>query len=712
MMGNVAEAQVQAKRILILYEVGTAYPGVNQIEEGLRAAFDTSHDKLEIYREYLETVLFPDPTDQQRFREFYIRKYQDRRPDVIITVGPSPLKFMVETHKKTFSGVPIVFCLPTWVPGALTLDSDFAGAVNDLSPAATLETAVHLRPETKHIAVVGGTSYIDAQIEATVKEQLKPFESRFDISYLTNLAMPDLQARLRHLPDKTIVLLTSLSRDARGTTFIAGTEATSMIVAASKAPVFVLYETFLNHGEVGGKVFSHRKQGRFAGELALRILHGGKPQDIPRMNAGTFLEFDWLALKRWGIKEKNLPPGSIVLNRQPTVWELYRWYIICGIAVMALEALLIFGLLWQRARRKHAETRLAITYERLRLALDAGRFVGWDLDLKAGTNRWFGNLEGIFGIVAHNYLAPTDEFRRRVHPDDLAKVLNAIDYAKRNKEPYIAEFRFFQHNGNVRWVIARGQFYYAKDGEAERMLGVAVDITERKLAEEALASVGGRLIQAQEQERARIARELHDDINQRLAMLQIDLVRIRQHPPVSDTELQVRINELCGRLSEASIEVQGISHRLHSSKLEYLGLAAACKSFCVELGERQGIKIDFAAEDVPRALPEDVSLAVFRVLQEALQNATKYSGSQRFEVQLRANGKDVQLTVRDHGKGFDIEAALNGNGLGLISMRERVSLVRGTIAIRSERNSGTEIDLHVPFVVANQPMSERTSGVA
>jgi PAS domain S-box-containing protein len=132
----------------------------------------------------------------------------------------------------------------------------------------------------------------------------------------------------------------------------------------------------------------------------------------------------------------------------------------------------------------------------------------------------------MFGIHGYNYLAATDEFRRRVHPDDLAKVLNAIDYAKRNKEPYIAEFRVFHENGNICWVIAGGQFYYAKDNQAERLLGVAVDITERKLAEEALASVSGRLIQAQEQERARIARELHDDINQRLSILQIDLVRI------------------------------------------------------------------------------------------------------------------------------------------------------------------------------------------
>lgn len=157
--------------------------------------------------------------------------------------------------------------------------------------------------------------------------------------------------------------------------------------------------------------------------------------------------------------------------------------------------------------------------------------------------------------------------------------------------------------------------------------------------------------------------------------------------------------------------MQGISHRLHSSKLEYLGLVAACRGFCAELGEGQGIRVEFETDGVRRTLSQEVSLAVFRVLQESLQNAVKYSGSARFEVQLHGNDEEVQLTVRDHGKGFDVDTAIHGNGLGLISMRERVSLVKGTIAIRST-SSGTEIDLRGPIVLANNPMGEVTSGAA
>src|SRR5262249_45241552 len=154
----------------------------------------------------------------------------------------------------------------------------------------------------------------------------------------------------------------------------AGTEGTAMVATAANAPVFVLYESFLNHGEVGGRVFSHRQQGTLTGELALRVLNGEKPQHIPRIDAGTVAMFDWRALKRWGMKEKDLPSGSIVLNRVPTLWESYKWYIVGGLCLLLAQTSLIIGLLWQRGRRRRrAETELAVTYDRLRLAVEAGK---------------------------------------------------------------------------------------------------------------------------------------------------------------------------------------------------------------------------------------------------------------------------------------------------------------------------------------------------
>ena len=157
---------------------------------------------------------------------------------------------------------------------------------------------------------------------------------------------------------------------------MAGTEYKSneigpLVAAAANAPVFSLYDVFLNHGEVGGYLSNLNEQGKVAGGMALRILRGEKPQDIPRVKGVNTYMFDWRAVKRWGLKESEIPPGSIILNRQPTVWESYKGYIIGGISLILLEALLISGLLWQRARRRKVETDLVVTNDRLRLALEA-----------------------------------------------------------------------------------------------------------------------------------------------------------------------------------------------------------------------------------------------------------------------------------------------------------------------------------------------------
>jgi signal transduction histidine kinase len=254
-----------------------------------------------------------------------------------------------------------------------------------------------------------------------------------------------------------------------------------------------------------------------------------------------------------------------------------------------------------------------------------------------------------------------------------------------------------------------------KDGQIRTMLGstelidfggepcgltVFTDITERKQAEAALAGVSRKLIEAQEQERTRIARELHDDINQRIAMLAVDLDRLQQSMSGSDPETGSQVKGLQKRLMDIGIEVQTISHRLHSSKLEFLGLAVACRGFCREVAERHKVTVSFSADDIPSGLPRDISLCLFRVLQESLTNAIKYSGVQRFDVHLRRLSDDIEISVRDRGTGFDVDAAMNGKGLGLISMRERASLVNGTVSIASTPTGGTQVTIRVPLKLA------------
>ncbi len=201
-----------------------------------------------------------------------------------------------------------------------------------------------------------------------------------------------------------------------------------------------------------------------------------------------------------------------------------------------------------------------------------------------------------------------------------------------------------------------------------------IDITEHKLAEAALANLSRKLIEAQEQERTRIGRELHDDIGQRLALLAVDLQQLHQNSLILP-DVRSRMGEVQQQISEIAADIQSLSHELHSAKLQYLGIAAAMRGFCREFSEQQRVEIDFTTHDLPSPLSPDTSLCFFRVLQEALHNSAKHSGVRHFEVQLWGTADELHLTVRDSGVGFDREAAKTSRGLGLISMEERLKIV-------------------------------------
>src|ERR1700756_2665880 len=253
------------------------------------------------------------------------------------------------------------------------------------------------------------------------------------------------------------------------------------------------------------------------------------------------------------------------------------------------------------------------------------------------------------------------------------------------------ELQLKRKDGTPVWVLFNAAVH--SDHDRPILQATMIDISEWKRAEETLSDMTRKLIEAQEQERARIGRELHDDINQRLAMLSLELEQLEENP----AEIQPRVKELRREMAEVSNDVQAMSHDLHSSKLEYLGVVAGIKSWCKEFGERQRVEINFS-NDVQSALPFEIGLSLFRVLQEALHNVMKHSGVKRIEVQLREDSGEIHLIIHDSGKGFDVEAALQGKGLGLTSMRERVRLVNGTISIDSKPMGGTTIHMRVPLV--------------
>ncbi len=260
-----------------------------------------------------------------------------------------------------------------------------------------------------------------------------------------------------------------------------------------------------------------------------------------------------------------------------------------------------------------------------------------------------------------------------------------------------AEEDRWDREGGTMWVRWEVRPWRSGNGLPDGILIFAEDITRRKQMEQALSGMSRKLIEAQEQERTRIARDLHDDINQRLALLAIEIDRSKQNLPLSAEDTNRLLSAIWEDVVAVSSELQSISHQLHSSQLEFLGVVVAMKSFCQEFIARQKVQIDFTHDDIPVAVSRDVSLCLFRVLQEALHNAFKHSNTRHFKVKLGCLTNQLHLTVSDRGRGFDLETPSNKAGLGLISMRERVRLVNGTIVIESKPMGGTTIDVRVPL---------------
>jgi len=252
------------------------------------------------------------------------------------------------------------------------------------------------------------------------------------------------------------------------------------------------------------------------------------------------------------------------------------------------------------------------------------------------------------------------------------------------------EDRWDRESGTI-WVRWEIRPWWNSNGSQGGVLLFAEDITRIKQSEETLSKVNQKLIQAHEEERTRIARELHDDICQRIALLAGRLDDFQHGHPESLTQLRCELGQASEEVQDLGSDIQALSHRLHSSKLQYLGLTAAAAGFCKEFSAQQGVEIDFQSEGIPEELSHEISICLFRVLQEAVQNAAKHSGSRHLQVSLRNGSKEIELTVHDSGIGFELERAFQKQGLGLTSMRERMKLVCGELSIESELQRGTTV---------------------
>ena len=361
-----------APRVLVLYSDERLLPANIVIDESIRATFAVgTKGTVEFHSEFFDAARFSGEEHEQRQLDYLREKYRERHPDLLIAVSGGAVRFLAKNRASLFSDVPIVYCSVAGDPrGEELQDERIASVPVFKGEAPTLEMALRLHPDTRQVAVVAGSGRRDQQFVDSLREEIPAFENRVAFSWLTNLSLEELHGALSRLPEHTVVLYLTMFQDATGATFTR--QALDQFAPASRAPIYACYDTFLGHGIVGGEMVTFEQIGRKAAQLGMRILAGENPQSAARAESHRAVPmFDSHQLRQWKISEAQLPPGSIVRNRELTVWEQHRVVILAAAGLCILEALLIAFLLLQRRRRRRAEASLRDSEQRMALAVEA-----------------------------------------------------------------------------------------------------------------------------------------------------------------------------------------------------------------------------------------------------------------------------------------------------------------------------------------------------
>ncbi len=568
-LATLAAVAADAKRVLVVHSFVNAAPPFTTHS----TAFETTltaemGERIDLDEVSLDVARYATLDMEEALVEF-IRKRQDKwRPDLVVPIGSPAGVFVAQHRDRLFPTAPVLYAgmdrrrLPSQ---ALERNAAFVGESFDIPEM--VEEMLRLAPATTNIAVVIGASQLEQYWASAIQREWMPFTNRVSFTWLNELSYDQMLARVSVLPPRSFIFLVLLMRDATGVTHNAD-EAQRQIHTVANAPVNSIFRHQLGLGIVGGRLYQAELEGVEAARIAIRILRGEPATNFqPRIIGPLEPAYDERELKRWNISESRLPPGSMILFREPALWQRYYGRILLVISALLVQAVIIFLLLVNRARRRRAEQ----------------------------TAREF----------------------------------------------------------------------------------------------------GGRLLHAQEAERARLARELHDDITQRLALLAIDAARVERAAAgngIGDTMRGVR--EGLVRLSE---DVHTLSYRLHSSLLDDLGLAEALKVECEQFARQESIPCDVRLQNLPEAVPHDTALGLFRVTQEALRNIARHAQARAVDVTLRSLDDGLQLAVRDDGIGFDAAHKPNRTSLGLSSMSERVRLLDGELDIESAPGHGTTIVAWVPL---------------
>lgn len=497
----ISPASIQAQspdrtyRVLVLYWDNKDFVGNVRFDESFKAVIQQSRypGNLEYYPEYMETTRFQGKS-QDFFRDYLRQKYEGRTIDVVVATADLQLNFLLRYRAELFPNSPLVF-VATNSPAADTLAAGpgMTGVIHQSTHRETLALALKLHPNTKQVFVVSGSPERDKRYETAARRELSEFTNQVEITYLADLPLNELISRTASLPSNSIAMYVwqqSVNEQGR---LLESIEVLARIAATASVPIYGMSSANLGQGLVGGYLQGSDSNGAKLAEITLRILSGTRPQDISVEGAPTVPKFDWRQLKRWGINESSLPPGSTVSFRQPTLWDQYKWYIIGIIAAFLMETSLIAWLLFMRARRLQAElesVRLASVAEAERRHLDdvVSNVPGivWEsrLDAITGTGKptfISEYVQKILGYSVEEFLSTPGLGVNLVHEEDRERVIREGDDIGKNGGSI--QFRWIAKDGRVVWAEAHLAPILDDTGARIGVRGVTLDVTERKIAE-------------------------------------------------------------------------------------------------------------------------------------------------------------------------------------------------------------------------------------
>ena len=696
----------ETKRVLILFSEDKAHPAHELTDQGIRSAFrsNTLFD-IQLYNEYLDVTRFSSPANALALADYLRRKYSGVKIDTIITVYPAAVEFLLGAAIDVFSDTPIVANQVSRAYAAKLRDSPaprpITGTVSGDNATGVLDSAFRMRPGTKRVAIVAGTSPNNLYSEQVFRKSLEPYLEKIELIDLAKLPMEETLDRVGSLPPDTIVIYAAITSDGKGRSFVPR-EALLTISRATNAPVFGLYDSFMGYGIVGGRLVSWEQLGREAAEMALRIMAGEPPASIPFGGEQAYVDiYDWRELKRWDIPESAVPPGSEIRFRVPSPWEEHKGAIIGGLAFILFQSFFIFGLVINLRRRRRAEQSLGESETRLSLAAASANAGIWSMSVNTGKVWVTDKIRELFDFPPQEELH-FKSFIGRIHPEDRERVNRTVQQAMQSGEDFTIDFRVLRADGSVRWISSHGRLQPNTPGRPSSVMGVSVDISDRKETEETLrrqeqdlSKLTGRIIYAQEEELRRLSRELHDDLTQRLAALALDAALIEKELNTSQPQAVQGLKDLRTNLSEVAEEVHDLSRQLHPSILDDLGLVQAVQAECAAFTKKTGIDLSFTHHDFPDSVAQPLALCLYRVIREGLQNIAKHSGAAAASITLQGLSDGIRLLIQDKGIGFDSNEVKKKGGIGLSSMRERIRLVNGTISFKSKPGQGTEIEVFI-----------------